>query len=168
MFQSLSQGAIIPVLYRNELRVADGKVISVNTHMPIYNPSQPMAMFNGPVTDLTVQVDNDTIPFVGLPASGVTANFNDKGLFLATDKTAVVKEIEMMRAASKQALEQIPAHEKVVAGCEDLLLKLQPEKQKEAQQAQEIENLKTQLSDMNGKFDKLVELLSAKTADIKN
>jgi hypothetical protein len=67
-----------------------------------------------------------------------------------------------MKAASKQVLEQVPAHQKMVQNCELLLLKLQPEKQKEAQQAQEIESLKTQLSSMSGKFDQMVELLSAK------
>lgn len=164
MFQSLTQGAVIPVLYKNEPRVVDGRVISVNTHMPMYNPSQPMAILNGPVTDITLQIDGNTIPFACLPANGIVANFPDKGMFIATDKAAILREIESMIAASKQVLEQIPAHQKMVASCEELLIQLQPEKKKEAQQAQEIESLKTQLANMNGKFDKLVELLSAKTA----
>lgn len=165
MFQGLTQGAIIPILYKNEPRVADGKVMAVNTHMPTYNPNQPMALLNGPVTDITVQVGNDTIPFAGLPANGVVANFPDKGLFISTDRAAILREIESMASASKQVLEQVPAHQKMVKDCETLLIQLQPEKQKEAQQAQEIESLKTQLSEMNGKFDKLVELLSAKSAE---
>ena len=162
MFQSLSQGAIISVLYKNEPRVADGKVLSVNTHMPAYNPNQPMAMLNGPVSDVTVQIGNETIPFVGLPANGVVANFPDKGLFIATDKASILHEVEAMASASRQALEQVPAHQKMVENCEALLLELQPEKRKEAQQAQEIESLKTQLGTMSAKFDKMVEMLSAK------
>lgn len=167
MFQTLSQGAVIPVLFKNEPRVAEGKVLSVNTHMPIYNPSQPMAMLNGPVTDITIQVDNTTIPFAGLPANGVMANFPDKGYFIATDKAAVIHEVESMMTVSKQALEQVPVHEKMVESCKSLLLTLQPEKQKEAQQAQEIESLKTQLNSMNGKFDQMVQLLSAKLGTLK-
>lgn len=166
MFQSLSQGVVIPILYKNEPRVVDGKVLSVSTHMPTYNPNQPMAMLNGPVTDITVQVGSDTIPFAGLPANGVVANFPDKGLFIATDKAAVLRELESMSAASKQILDQVPAHKKMVEDCEALLLQLQPEKKKEVQQAQEIENLKTQLAAMDGKFDKLVGLLSAKLGDM--
>ena len=166
MFQSLGQGAIIPILYKNEPRVVEGKVLSVNTHMPVYNPSQPMAMLNGPVTDITVQVGSDTIPFAGLPANGVVANFPDKGLFISTDKAAVLREVEAMSAASKQILEQIPAHQKMVEACDALLLQLQPEKKKEVQQAQEIESLKTQLAAMDGKFDKLVGMLSAKLGDM--
>lgn len=151
-------------MYKTEPRVVEGRVISVNTHMPVYNPSQPMAMLNGPVTDVTIQVGNDTIPFAGLPANGIVANFPDKGMFISTDKTAIIREIESMAATSRQVLEQIPVHQKMVTECEALLIQLQPEKRKEAKQTQEIESLKTQLNDMNGKFDKLMELLSVKSA----
>lgn len=162
MFQNLSQGAIIPVLYKNEPKVIEGKVLSVNTHMPVYNPAKPMAMLNGPVTDITVQVENDTIPFAELPASGITANFHDKGIFLSTDMSAVVKEVESIMNMSEQAIKQAPIHEKRVKICKDLLVKLQPEKAKEALQAQEIEDLKSQLSQMSGKFDKFMDMFSAK------
>ena len=168
MFQNLSQGASIPVLFKNEpRRVVDGKVLSVNTHMPVYNPSQPMAMLNGPVTDISVQVDNETIPFAGLPANGVIANFPDKGYFIATDKSLVVRELDSLESASKQVLEQRSFHEKMVEDCRALKLQLQPEKLKEAQQAQEIESLRTQLNAINGKFDQMVELLSAKLGTVK-
>lgn len=167
MFQSLSQGAFLSILYKNEPRVVDGKVISVNTHMPAYNPNQPMAMLNGPVTDITVQVGDTTIPFVGLPANGMIANFPEKGMFIATDKSAILREVESMASASRQVLEQIPAHEKIVKDCEELLLQLQPDRKKEVQQAQEIESLKTQLQSMNGKFDQLVGMLSAKFGTAK-
>lgn len=148
MFQSLSQGASIPVLYKNIPRVADGKVISVNTHMPQYNPSQPMAMLGGPVTDITVQVGNETIPFVGLPANGVVANFPEKGLFIATDKAAVLREIETMASTSRQILESVPAHQKMVKDCEALLLELNPERKKEAMQAQEISEMRNELAEL--------------------
>ena len=160
MFQSLTQGVTIPVLLKNVPKVVDGKVVSVNTHMPVYNPTQPMAVLNGPVTDITVQVENETVPFAGLPANGIMANFPDKGYFIATDKSAILREVESMQTASRQALEQMPAHQKMVKDCDALLLSLQPEKQKEAKQAQEIESLKTQLADMGDKFDKLMDMLS--------
>ena len=154
MFQGLTQGATIPVLYRNIPKVADGRVVSVNTHAPTFNPQQPMAIMNGPVTDITVQIGNDTIPFVGLPPNGVVANFPDKGLFISTDRGAVLREIEGMAAASRQVLESVPAHQKMVKDCEDLILSLNPERKKEAQQAQE-------LSDLRGQLDELKTMLSA-------
>lgn len=167
MFQSLTQGVTIPVLLKNVPKVVDGKVMSVNTHMPVYNPTQPMAVLNGPVTDITVQVENETIPFAGLPANGIMANFPDKGYFIATDKSAILREVESMQTASRQALEQMPAHQKMVKDCDALLLSLQPEKQKEAKQAQEIESLKTQLADMGDKFDRLMDMLSVNLGTTK-
>jgi len=148
MFQGLSQGAMITVLYKNVPRVADGRVLSVNTHMPTYNPQQPMAMMNGPVTDITVQIGNDTVPFVGLPANGVIANFQDKGIFLSTDKSAVVREVEAMANASRQILESVPAQQKMVKDCEALLLELNPERKKEAQQAEEMNAMRGELAEM--------------------
>ena len=148
MFQGLTQGATISVLYRNIPRVADGKVVSVNTHLPQFNPQQPMAMMNGPVTDITVQVGNDTIPFAGLPANGVVANFPDKGLFISTDRAAVLREIEAMAAASKQILESVPAHQKMVQDCEALLIELNPDRRKEAQQTQEMNAMREEIADL--------------------
>lgn len=148
MFQSLTQGATVTVLYKNIPRVADGRVLSVNTHLPQYNPQQPMALMNGPVTDITVQVGDDTIPFVGLPASGVVANFPEKGYFLSTDRSAVVREVEAMASASKQILKSVPAHEKMVQDCELLLLELNPERKKEAEQTREMNALRSEMEEL--------------------
>ena len=148
MFQGLTQGATIPVLYKNIPRVADGRVISVNTHMPTFNPQQPMAMMNGPVTDITVQVGNETIPFAGLPASGVVANFPDKGVFIATERSAILRDVEAMATASKQVLDSVPSHQKMVADCEALLLELNPERRKEAEQTKEMASLRSEVAEL--------------------
>ena len=69
MFQGMSQGTTLYILYKNDPRMEKGRVVSVNTHLPQFNPSQPQAMFGGMVTDLTVAVGSDTIPFAGLFAT---------------------------------------------------------------------------------------------------
>ena len=148
MFQSLTQGATVTVLYKNIPRVADGRVVSVNTHLPQFNPQQPMAMMNGPVTDITVQVGDETIPFVGLPASGVVANFPEKGYFLSTDRSAIVREVEAMASASRQVLQSVPAHEKMVRDCDSLLLDLNPDRKKEAEQAKEMNALRSEIEEL--------------------
>lgn len=161
MFQALSQGAVISIFYRNEPRVVDGKVIAVNTHMPKYDPTKPMGMLNGPVTDLMIQVGNETIPFADLPPNGVVANFPDKGMFLAIDRSAVIREVEAMSFALDKDLEQVPLRQKMSESLKALINELHPEKKIQQQQSQEIESLRTQLGAMNTKFDKMVELLSA-------
>ena len=148
MFQSLSQGAAISLLYRNIPRVADGRVVSVNTHMPTFNPQQPLAMMNGPVTDITIQVGDETIPFAGLPASGVVANFPDKGLFLAIDRSAIQREVDATKANLKQDLDQYSAKEKLYAGYEALSLELNPESKKEAKQAEEMNSMRGEIAEL--------------------
>ena len=157
MFQGLSQGATVFVLYKNIPRVADGRVLSVNTHLPQFNPHQPMAMMNGPVTDITLQIGDETIPFAGLPANGVVANFPEKGYFLSTDRSAVIREVEAMASASRQILQSIPAHEKMVQDCDTLLLELNPERKKEAEQAKEMSELRGEIEELKALLKESLE-----------
>ena len=148
MFQTLSQGATLFILYKNEPRLERGRIISVNTHLPQYNPAQPQAMLNGMVTDITVAVGSETIPFVGLPASASVANFSDRGMFVSEDQGSAVSEITSMRDNSKRIVESYEDHKAMVDKCEALLLSLNPDKQKELQAAKEMEELKGQLAEM--------------------
>ena len=174
MFQQLSQGAVLPIFFRNNPRVEEGRVLSVNTHLPTFNPSQPFSSMNGPVTDITVQVGNDTIPFAGLPANGVTANFPDKGMFISTDKAAIVREVDAFKTALRQDLASVPEKQKTLNQLEALSLELEPGRKLEIQKAQEMEVLKQQVSDMGTKFDslsgrldQLIGALSANFAETK-
>lgn len=160
MFQSLTQGAAVTILYRNVPRIADGRVISVNTHMPQFNPQQPMSIMNGPVTDITVQVDNDTIPFAGLPANGVVANFQDKGLYISTDRSTVLREVSNIVSAYRQDLASVPEKERMLKAYEALQVEENPELKKEAQRTQEMTELKNEISELR----KLL-LASAKNAN---
>lgn len=148
MFQSLSQGSTISVFYRNTRKVFDGRVMSVNTHMPQYNPQQPLAMMNGPVTDITVQIGNETVPFVGLPANGVVANFQDKGIFIAIDQSAIIREVESMLNASEQIIASVPVHEEVIRDCKALLVELKPELKKDAQQMEEMNAMRNEFAEL--------------------
>ena len=163
MFQSLTQGGTISILYRNIPRVADGKILSVNTHMPQFNPQQPMALMNGPVTDITVQVGNETIPFQGLPASGVVANFPDKNLFIAIDRSAVLREIDTATSSLEQDLASVAAKQNLLDGYRQLRLELDPAMRKEAQQAEEMSALRSEFAEMKKLL--LASLERSKTAD---
>ena len=148
MFQALNQGASVSILYRNEPRIVSGKVVSVNTHMPAYNPNQPMSMFNGLVTDVTVQVGNETIPFAGLPANAVVADFPSKGMFLAIDSTAAYKEVDTAIEAFEQDLATVPAKTKLLEGYKNLRAEKNPEVKREAQREKELADIKGQISEM--------------------
>jgi len=148
MFQAMTQGATLFILHKNEPKVEVGRVVSVNTHLPQYNPNQPQAMFNGMVTDLTVSVGSDTIPFLGLPASASTANFADKGLFISEDQGLVVNEITTLRDNSKRIIDSYETNKDLFEKYEALLISLNPDKQREVKSAKELAALKDELSEM--------------------
>lgn len=148
MFQSLSQGASVSVLYRNEPRIVTGKVVSVNTHMPTYNPNQPMSMFNGLVTDITVQVDNETVPFAGLPANGVVADFPAKGIYLSIEEAAAYREVDTAIGAIEQDLSTVAAKQKLLEGYKRLRAEKNPDVRREAQREKEMAELRGAIEDM--------------------
>jgi len=148
MFQSMPQGATLYVLYKNEPRMEKGRIVSVNTHLPQFNPSQPQAMFGGMVTDLTVAVGSETIPFAGLPATASVANFPDKGIFVSEDQGLVINELTSMRDNSQRIVDSYDAHKILRDKCDALLLSLNPERQKEMQNAKEMEALRGELADL--------------------
>lgn len=156
MFQSLSQGGSLYIFHKNEPKVDVGRIISVNTHLPQYNPNQPQAMFNGMVTDITVSVGNETIPFIGLPASASVANFPDKGLFLSEDKGLVVNEITTLRDNCKRIIDSFDVNKSMFEKYDGLLVSLNPDKQREAQAAMEMAALKGELSEMKRMLSALI------------
>lgn len=156
MFQSLTQGASVSILYRNEPRIVTGKVMSANTHMPTYNPNQPMAMFNGLVTDISVQVGNETIPFAGLPANAVVADFPSKGLFLAIDESAAYREVDTAINAFEQDLATVPAKQQQLEGYKRLRMEKNPEVKREVLREKEMAELKGQISEMRQLLSALV------------
>ncbi len=148
MFQGIQQGTSLYILYRNEPRVVSGNIVNVTgPKPPKASQGNPMAAFGGLVMEATVSTGNDTTSFE-IPVNATTANYPDKGIFISTDRTAVVREVESMANMSKQILSQVPMHQKMVTECDNLLLELNPEKQKEVQTAKEMADLKGELADM--------------------
>lgn len=144
----MTQGATLFVLYKNDPRLEKGRIVSVNTHLPQFNPSQPQAMFGGMVTDLTVALGSETIPFAGLPATASVANFPDKGIFVSEDQGLIINELTSMRDNSQRIVESYDANKALRDKCDALLLSLNPEKQKEMQNAKEMADLKGELAEM--------------------
>jgi hypothetical protein len=174
MFQGLpqgapqiAQGASLYILNRKEPSVNTATVVSVSQpHVAKAAQTNPALALQGFVVDLTLSVGNETTT-VEFPVNSASANYPDKGWFVSNDRLAVTREIESMANMSRQILSQVPMHQKIVQGCEALLIQVSPEKQKEAQQAEEIAALKAQIeemkrgySDTGNKLDKVLALLA--------
>lgn len=160
MFQNLSPGSTVYLLHREGPSVDVCRVTAANSHLPQFDPQRPQAMLSGLVTDLTVMAGEKVIPFAALPAASNTANFPEKGLFLADDRVAVINEVTAMRDNSRRIVESVEMHRKIAAKCEELLISLNPERQKEIKSAKELEELKKALQENRNEIAELKNLLS--------
>lgn len=174
MFQGLpqgaaqiAQGASLYILNRKEPSVNTATVVSVSQpHVSKAAQTNPALALQGFVVDLTISLGNDTTT-IEFPVNSASANYPDKGWYVSNDRLAITRELESMANMSRQVLSQVPMHQKIVQGCEALLMQVNPERQKEAQQAEEIAALKAQIeemkrgySDTGNKLDKVLALLA--------
>ena len=157
MFQGLQAGMPLYILYKNDPKVVEARVVSCNTHPPVPNPNNPMAILNGPVTDVTVTVDGKTLPpFQGLSPNAMMATFSNDGMFISEDRGLIINEVTSMRDNSQRIVESFDIHKSMVEKCNELLLSLNPEKQKELAQAKEMSDLKGELAELKGMLSLLL------------
>lgn len=155
MLSGLRSGTPVFVLYKNEpqLRLTTGKVVSVSNQYPQFNPQQPLSLGQGPVVEMTVEVDGKNETFPRIPLSSSIAEFPDKGIVLSETKDGVLNEIRTLRSASETALSQRDAHTQRIESCNKIELELNPEQG-------EIAALKSQVTEMSSQIAALTGMLS--------
>lgn len=163
----IAQGSALFILNRKEPSVTTATVVNVSQpHVSKSAQTNPALAFQGFVVDISLSMGSETVT-LEFPVNSANANYPDKGWFVSNDRLAIIREVESMSNMSKQILSQVPMHEKMVKGCDALLLQLNPDKQKEVQQEQEIAILKAQIEEMKrnssetgNKLDKVLALLA--------
>jgi hypothetical protein len=157
----IAQGATLYVFNRKDFSVAMASVLNVSQpHVSKAAQTNPALGMQGFVVDLTLSMGNETTS-VEYPVNSQGANYPEKGWYISPDQAAVSREVEAANNNSKQFLAQIPYHEMVVKKAPALQMQLNPKLQMEAQQAEKIARLESQLADISGKFDQMVGMLSA-------
>ena len=160
MLSGLRPGTPVFVLNKNELRYKNGKVVSVSNQYPQYNFQQPLNPGNGPVVDMAIEIDGKAETFPRIPLNSTIAEFPDKGVIISETRDGIINEVNVIRSASQTAIDQVEAHKRVVASCDQLLYDLNPQLRKDQEQAQEIANLKQQLAGMSDQIAALTGMLS--------
>lgn len=160
MLSGLRPGTPVFVLNKNELRFKNGKVVSVSNQYPQYNFQQPLNPGNGPVVDMAIEIDGKAETFPRIPLNSTIAEFPDKGVIISETRDGIINEVNVIRGASQTALDQVDAHKRVIASCDQLLFDLNPQLRKDQEQAQEIANLKQQLAGMSDQIAALTGMLS--------
>lgn len=151
MFQGLKVGSPAYVLFRQEPRVAEGEVTFVSNLVPLYNGTtfQPGTMLSPKYTlDVKVSIDGQEYEFNKLPSEQSTFSYGSNSAVISDSREGIISEIEAYRTRSAKILDEVDLHKKIVNDCDDMLRKLNPQLKKEAEQAEEIANLKRGMADL--------------------
>lgn len=161
MFNGLRQGNLFYILDKSNLKLQIGEVESVSNPMPKYNqntfPTQPFAqpeMF----VDVKVKVGDVTNEYKQLPANVAVANSGN--LIVSDNKDAMNAEVEAMLRNSRQIIDSIPYHEKVINSCDFMLRELNPQFAKEKEQEEKIDMLEEKMGGIENTLNQMMGILS--------
>lgn len=150
MFSNLRTNSQIYVLHRDaEPYIEIGQVVSVSQPRPRY-PSSNFMSPQETVVDVVISVNGNNITLQSLPANLDVADQGtlNGSLFITTSRDAMNVEVNSMRQKSLDIINSVEHHKKVIQDCELLLQRLNPEFAEQKQQKQEIDMLKSQMSEM--------------------
>lgn len=157
MFSALRQGSLFYILEKGESpKLKIGYVVSISSPQPKYN-----IPFNTDNTvDITVKVGDENQEFKQIPGSLSIANFGISNIVISESREEMNKEVEAMLRTSKQIIDSIPYHEKVLTSCEDILKELNPQFAKQKDQEDKINNLETKVDGMESTLSEIRQMLS--------
>lgn len=156
MFSSLRQGSTIYILEKtNEPVLKIGQVISIS--QPTYNSNYLM---NGSTINISVKVNDQTIDFQNIVSSLSVVSQNN--VTIAETKELMSNEVDNMLQSSKNIIDSVSYHEKVVESCENILKELNPRFAKEKERDEDISNLKNKMGGLETKMDQIISILNNK------
>lgn len=158
MFSALRQGSVLYILEKGEsptLKI--GQVTSVS--QPTYNNN---FLVNGSTVNINVKVGDQTMDFQNIVGSLSVASYNN--VTIAETKELMSNEVDNMLSNSKNIIDSVSYHQKVVESCEEILKNLNPRFAKEKERDEDISNLKHKIGGLENKMDKLISILSKEEA----
>lgn len=169
MFSNLRTNSQIYILHRDATPYIEiGQVVSVSQPRPRYQTTSYIAP-QEQVVDVVVGINGNNITLQSLPANLDVADQGtiNGSLFISTQRDAMNTEINSMRQKSLDIINSVEHHKKVIQDCEVLLQRLNPEFAEQKQQKQEIDMLKTQMSEMMSGMKELMAQLKSKESTTK-
>lgn len=162
MFSALRQNSLFYILEKSDnptLKV--GNVVSVSNPTPKFSSSYiHTANQYDMVVDVVVKVGDEELKFEKLPSNLSIANFGTSGIVVSESKEAMNAEVEAMLRSSRQIVDSVPYHEKVISACDGMLRELNPQFAKEKEQEEKIGLLEKKMSGMEGTLSDIREMLN--------
>lgn len=163
MFQGLRVGSPIYLFSKNEPKIDIAEVVSVGNPTPQYDiTSFQNGNFLPPknTVDIKVRVGEQVIDLQKLPADSSIADFGTTGMVVSESRDAVISEIDGYKKLSLRALDDVDRHKHVIAECDKMLGALNPQIKQEAERAQEIENIKAGMSNLQDEMTDIKAMLT--------
>lgn len=158
MFQNLRSGVRLWILYKNDMKIGVGEVLStqMNNQFQPYSGTQYMPKS----LDIKLKVNNnDVITLKDMPCEACTASFGNDMLISET-KDAVIAEVETTKANSEKILSEIDMHKSIVDSCNKLLRDYSPDVKRDMERSKEIEGIKTEMTSLKGDLNDIKAMLS--------
>jgi len=162
MFSSLRPGATLYILDKSDEPIVKiGYVESVTTPRPMYKTYNPAVSFGTnmqTVVDVTIRINNEKKDFVGLPSNESIHSHGD--YVVSETREAMISEVDAMLQNSRNVIESVDNHKKIIVACENILKDLNPVYAKEKERDVAIDDLTKQVSDMKQVLKKLETFLT--------
>lgn len=162
MFSALRPGASLYILDKSDEPIVKvGYVENVTAPRPMYKTYNPAVSFGTnmqTVVDVTVKIGSEKKDFIGLPSN---ESIHSHGDFVVSEtREAMISEVDSMLQNSKNIVESIDNHKKIILACEDILKKLNPVYAKEQERDTAIDSLTQQVNSMQSTLTRLESLLT--------
>lgn len=159
MFSNLSQNSILYVLdLKGDNKILTGPIEKISSPRPRYNNFNPnMEM----VVDITAIIKGEKREFKNVPNSNIV-NFGEESFVLAENKETLSSYITAMLNNSKNIVDSVDKHRKLIADYECALEELNPEVKANAEKDKAIKTLQDQVSSLQDNINKILNLVAKK------
>lgn len=156
MFSALRQNSILYVLNKQDVTLSKVQVVSVTAPKPKVNTlySNPLDTY----VDIVVKQNEVQQEYKNLPSN--LSLIVDGNLVISETKEGMNAEVEALLTVSKQTLESVPYHQKVVTLCDDILKELNPQFAKEKAQEEKITSLEHKIGGIEASLGDMKQMLS--------
>ena len=161
MFGGLRQGNLFYILDKSNLTLQVGEVQEVSNPKHKYQQGQyATTPFAQPETEIDIKVKvGEVVHNIEQLPTNLSSTMKNN-VFVSDNKELMNVEVEAMLRSSRQAIDSIPYHKKVIECCDAMLRELNPQFAKEKQQEEKIVALEAQMGKIDDKLNKMFSLLS--------
>lgn len=153
MFSTLKSGAPIYILDKGkDPQLKIGVVESITApqariSMPNYTG---MAFNNDTTVDIRVKVGNEAMDFQKIPSNLSSATLGE--VILCDNREDMLTTIDGFMQNSRQIVENIDYHKRVIEACDKMLVQLNPSYAKEKERDVTIESMKKEMTEIKDEF----------------